>query len=114
MRDCFRINQAKRDTMKKLILAAALSCVFVASGAVAEDDRDQAFGKHDMGSTPDNSTNRPNSAADEGRFINRAPGSTIGTAPMGTEREIDRGERRDRMLPERASPDATEDAPAGR
>jgi hypothetical protein len=113
MRHCFRINQTKRNTMKKLILAAALSCVFVASGALAEDDRDQAYGKHDMGASPDSSMNRP-STVDEGRFINRAPGTTIGSAPMGTEREINRGQRRDRMLPKRASPDATEDAPAGR
>jgi hypothetical protein len=102
--------------MKKLILAAVLSTVF-AAGALAEDNRDQAFGKHDMGPSPDSSMNRPNSATgtvDEGRFVNRAPGTTIGAAPMGTEREINRGERRDRMLPERAAPDATEDAPAGR
>jgi hypothetical protein len=103
------INQTKRNTMKKLILAAALSCVFAAGGALAEDNRDQAYGKHDMGASPDSSMNRPNSATDEGRFINRAPGTTIGNAPMGT-----RGERRDQMLPERAAPDATEDAPAGR
>jgi hypothetical protein len=102
--------------MKKLIWAAVLSTVF-ATGAFAEDDRDQAFGKHDMGPSPDSGVNRPNSAtgtADEGRFINRAPGTTIGSAPMGAEREINRGERRDRTLPERAAPDATEDAPAGR
>jgi hypothetical protein len=110
MRHCFRINQTKRNTMKKLILAATLSCVFVASGAVAEDDRDQAYGKHDMGASPDSSMSRP-STADEGRFVNRAPGTTIG---RGTEREINRGERRDRMLRESAVPDATEDAPAGR
>jgi hypothetical protein len=113
MRHCFRINQTKRNTMKKLTLAAILSTVF-AAGALAEDNRDQAYGKHDMGASPDSSMNRPNSATDEGRFINRAPGTTIGTAPMGTEREINRGERRGQMLPERAAPDATEDAPAGR
>ena len=99
--------------MKKFILAAVLSTVF-AAGAFAEDSRDQAYGKHDMGASPDSSMNRPNSATDEGRFNNRAPGTTIGSAPMGTEREIDRGERRGRMLHERAAPDATEDAPAGR
>jgi hypothetical protein len=53
------------------------------------------------------------SASGSSRLINRAPGTTIGSAAMGREREIDRGERRDRMLPERAAPDATEDAPAG-
>jgi hypothetical protein len=50
---------------------------------------------------------------DEGRLINRTPGTTIGSAPIGREQEINRGERRDRMLPERAAPDAEEDAPAG-
>jgi hypothetical protein len=34
--------------MKKLFLAAAFTAVF-AAGALAEDNRDQAFGKHDMG-----------------------------------------------------------------
>jgi hypothetical protein len=102
--------------MKKLILAAVLSTAF-AAGALAEDNRDQAFGKHDMGPSPDSSMNRPDSATgtvDEGRFINRGPGTTIGSAPMGTAREFNRGERRDRMLPERAAPDATEDTPADR
>jgi hypothetical protein len=46
--------------MKKLLLAAALSTVF-AAGALAEDNRDQAFGKHDMGPSTD-SMNKPNSA----------------------------------------------------
>ena len=49
--------------MKKLILAAALSCVFFASGALAEDDRDQAYGKHDMGPSPDSSMSKTNSAS---------------------------------------------------
>ena len=40
--------------MKKLLLAAALATVFVAS-ALAEDSRDQAYGKHDMGPSPDSS-----------------------------------------------------------
>jgi hypothetical protein len=116
MRHCFGGSiKPERNTMKKLILVAALVSVFAAS-ALAEDDSDQAFGKHDMGPSPDSSMNRPNSATgtvDEGRFINRAPGTTIGSAPMGAEREINRSERRERMLPERAAPDATEDAPAG-
>jgi hypothetical protein len=43
--------------MKKLILAAILSTVF-AAGALAEDNRDQAYGKHDMGASPDSSMNR--------------------------------------------------------
>jgi hypothetical protein len=47
--------------MKKLVLAAALTALFV-TGAVAADDRDQAFGKHDMGASPDSNMNRPNSA----------------------------------------------------
>jgi hypothetical protein len=46
--------------MKKLLLAAAFSMVFTA-GALAEDNRDQAFGKHDMGPSND-SMNKPNSA----------------------------------------------------
>lgn len=102
--------------MKKLILAAVLSTVF-AAGALAEDNRDQAFGKHDMGPSPNSNMNRPNSATgtvDEGRISNRAPGTTIGTTQMGREQEINRDERRDRMLPERVAPDATENAPAGR
>jgi opacity protein-like surface antigen len=46
--------------MKKLFMAATLSIAFV-TAAAAEDTRDQAFGKHDMGpSTP--SMNKPNSA----------------------------------------------------
>jgi hypothetical protein len=51
----------KEMTMKKLLLAAALSTLF-AAGAFAEDSRDQAYGKHDMGASPDSSVNRPNSA----------------------------------------------------
>jgi hypothetical protein len=47
--------------MKTLLLAAALS-MLVATAVFAEDDRDQAYGKHDMGASPDTSTNRPNSA----------------------------------------------------
>jgi hypothetical protein len=47
--------------MKKLLLATALSTLF-AAGALAEDNRDQAYGKHDMGASPDSSTNKPNSA----------------------------------------------------
>jgi hypothetical protein len=54
--------------MKRLLLAAAISAVF-AGGALAEDNRDQAFGKHDMGPSPD-SMNKPNSAT-----------GTQGTAP---------------------------------
>jgi hypothetical protein len=49
--------------MKKLFLAAAFTAVF-AAGALAEDNRDQAFGKHDMGPGHGNNTmNRPNSAS---------------------------------------------------
>jgi hypothetical protein len=48
--------------MKKLLLAAALSMVFVTS-ALAEDTRDQAYGKHDMGASPDSSMSKPNSAS---------------------------------------------------
>jgi hypothetical protein len=43
--------------MKKIILAVALS-TFVAGGALAEDNRDQAFGKHDMGPSPDSNMDR--------------------------------------------------------
>lgn len=49
-----------RPTMKKIFLAAAFSTV-CAFGALAEDNRDQAFGKHDMGPST-NSMNKPNSA----------------------------------------------------
>ena len=48
--------------MKKIVLAAAFSTLF-ALGALAEDNRDQAFGKHDMGPSTDN-MNKPNSATD--------------------------------------------------
>jgi len=37
--------------MKKFLLLAVLS-TFAASTAFAEDSRDQAYGKHDMGSSP--------------------------------------------------------------
>ena len=47
--------------MKKILLAAALATVF-AFGAFAEDNRDQAFGKHDMGPSTE-SMNKPNSAS---------------------------------------------------
>jgi hypothetical protein len=69
---------------------------------------------------PENSGTAVNSqgvgvgTVEEGRLINRTPGTTTGSAPMGTGREINRGERRDRMTPQRAAPDATEDGPAGR
>ena len=46
--------------MKKIFLAAAFSTLFALS-ALAEDNRDQAFGKHDMGPSTDN-MNKPNSA----------------------------------------------------
>ena len=46
--------------MQKLLIAATLSLAFI-TAATAENTRDQAFGKHDMGpSTP--SMNKPNSA----------------------------------------------------
>ena len=38
--------------MKVFLLAAAFSTA-VAAAALAEDNRDQAFGKHDMGPTTD-------------------------------------------------------------
>ena len=61
--------------MKKLILAVALS-TFVAGGALAEDNRDQAFGKHDMGPSPDSNMDR-----------NATPTSTTqGMAPSRSER----------------------------
>jgi opacity protein-like surface antigen len=56
-----QLNKPERDTMKKFLLAAALSALF-AAGALAEDSRDQAYGKHDMGASPDSNMNRPNSA----------------------------------------------------
>ena len=43
--------------MRELILAVALSTL-VAGGALAEDNRDQAFGKHDMGPSPDGNMDR--------------------------------------------------------
>jgi hypothetical protein len=46
--------------MKTILLVATFSTVF-ALGALAEDNRDQAFGKHDMGPST-NSMNKPNSA----------------------------------------------------
>jgi hypothetical protein len=51
---------------------------------------------------------------DHGRLINRSPGTTIGSAPMGTEEEINRGTKGNRMLPQRTAPDADEAALAGR
>jgi opacity protein-like surface antigen len=48
--------------MKKLLLAAAFATVFAAS-ALAEDSRDQAYGKHDMGPSPDSSMSKTNSAS---------------------------------------------------
>jgi hypothetical protein len=48
-------------TMKMLFLVAAISTLF-AAGALAEDNRDQAYGKHDMGPSPDSSMTKPNSA----------------------------------------------------
>ena len=47
--------------MKKLLLAAVLSTIFAAA-AIAEDNRDQAMGKHDMGPSPDSSMYKPDSA----------------------------------------------------
>ena len=38
--------------MKTFIFAAILSTI-LAAGAIAEDNRDQAFGKHDMGPSTD-------------------------------------------------------------
>jgi hypothetical protein len=46
--------------MKKFLLAMALSAV-VAGPALAEDTRDQAYGKHDMGPSTE-SMSKPNSA----------------------------------------------------
>jgi hypothetical protein len=65
-----------RTIMKKLFLAAALSTLF-AAGAFAEDSRDQAYGKHDMGASPDSSMTRPNSAS--------------GTQGMATSRSVTNG-----------------------
>jgi hypothetical protein len=63
--------------MKKFLFAAAISAVF-AGGALAEDNRDQAFGKHDMGPSAD-SMNKPNSATGTQGM---APGKSVtgGTA----------------------------------
>lgn len=48
------------------------------------------------------------------REVNRERGITTGNATsMGTAGQINRGMRRDRMLPERSAPDAEEAAPAG-
>lgn len=46
--------------MKKIFLVVAFSTLS-GLGALAEDNRDQAFGKHDMGPSTD-SMNKPNSA----------------------------------------------------
>ena len=43
--------------MRRIVLAIALSTL-VAGGALAEDNRDQAFGKHDMGPSPDGNMDR--------------------------------------------------------
>ena len=63
--------------MRKLILAVALSTL-VAGGAFAEDNRDQAFGKHDMGQSPDGNMDR-----------NTTPTGT--TQGMATSRSTERG-----------------------
>jgi hypothetical protein len=47
--------------MKIFLLATVLSALCI-TAAHAEDDRDQAYGKHDMGASPGSSMNRPNSA----------------------------------------------------
>lgn len=63
--------------MRRIVLAVALTTL-VAGGALAEDNRDQAFGKHDMGPSPDSNIDR-----------NTTPtGSTQG---MATSRSTGRG-----------------------
>ena len=53
--------------MKQLLLAVSISTLFAASfatAAFAEDDRDQAAGKHDMGPSPNSGANDFHSATD--------------------------------------------------
>lgn len=63
--------------MRRIVLAVALSTL-IAGGALAEDNRDQAFGKHDMGPSPDSNMDR-----------NTTP--TGGTRGMATSRSTERG-----------------------
>jgi hypothetical protein len=61
--------------MKRLFLAAVLSTL-VSAGALAEDNRDQAFGKHDMGPSPDSNIDRNNTATGtQGMAIHRSASS---------------------------------------
>lgn len=62
--------------MKRLFLAVALTTL-IAGGALAEDNRDQAFGKHDMGASPDGNMDRNT--------------TTNGTQGMATPKSAERG-----------------------
>ena len=61
--------------MKKILFAAAISAVF-AGDALAEDNRDQAFGKHDMGPSPDSNINKANAATGTRGMANGQSGTT--------------------------------------
>jgi hypothetical protein len=56
--------------MKRLLLAIALSTL-VSAGAFAEDNRDQAFGKHDMGPSPDSNRDRNNTTSGTQGMVTR-------------------------------------------
>lgn len=58
--------------MKKVMLALALSTL-AATCALAEDNRDQAFGKHDMGPSPDWNLDRNNTGSATQGMATRKP-----------------------------------------
>jgi hypothetical protein len=64
--------------MKKLLLVSAIFSV-LAGSALAEDNRDQAFGKHDMGPSPDSSMNKSNSATGTQGMASSKSGTTEAT-----------------------------------
>jgi hypothetical protein len=69
---CFLRNYKPEKTMKKVLLGLALS-MLAATCALAQDNRDQAFGKHDMGPSPDWNMDRNNTGSGTQGMATRKP-----------------------------------------
>jgi amino acid transporter len=103
------LSKQEEETIMKKTLVIAL-----AAGALLGLDTLALAQTPAVGDAPAAATVGQDAAIARQREINRERGMTTGSAmSIGTAGQINRGMRRDRMLPERFAPDAEEAAPAG-